>query len=151
MKYLEDFVPGEVEALGDYALSQEEILEFGRRWDPQPFHTDPAAAAHSTFSGLVAAGTHIMAISVLLLVSHPPQVAILSGLGWEEVRFLGPARPCDVLTVSRECLEARPSASRPDCGVVRNRITLTNQRGQPVLSYVDAILVSRRPAGVADG
>jgi acyl dehydratase len=66
-------------------------------------------------------------------------------MGWDEVRFLGPARPEDTLTLVRECLEIRPSASRPDRGIVRNRLTLSNHKGEPVMSYMDTILVQKRP------
>ncbi len=145
MKYLEDFVLGEVEMVGEYHLTQEEIIEFGKKWDPQYFHIDPEAAEKSVFSGLIAAGTHLMAITVRQLVTHQPRVSILAGLGWDEVRFLGPARPGDTLTLFRECLEIEPSASKPDRGVVRNRLTLSNQNGRSLLSYVDTILVAKRP------
>jgi acyl dehydratase len=145
LKYLEDFVLGEVEKVGEYLLTQEEIIEFGKKWDPQFFHIDPEAAEQSIFSGLIAAGTHLMAITVLQLVTHQPRVSILAGLGWDEVRFLGPARPGDTLTLFRECLEIEPSASKPDRGVVRNRLTLSNQNGDALLRYVDTILVAKRP------
>jgi len=148
MKYLEDFVLGEVEKVGEYLLTQEEIIEFGKKWDPQFFHIDPEAADKSVFSGLIAAGAHLVAITVLQLVTHQPRVSVLAGLGWDEVRFLGPARPGDTLTLFRECLEIRPSTSKLDRGIVRNRLTLGNQNGQPVLSYVDTILVAKRPSGL---
>lgn len=144
MKYFEDFVLGEIEKVGEYQLTQAEIIEFGERWDPQFFHVDPDAADKSVFSGLVAAGTHLIAITVLQLVTHQPRVSILAGLGWDEVRFLEPGRPGDTLTLRRECLEVRPSTSKSDRGVVRNRLILTNQHGQPLLSYVDTILVAKR-------
>lgn len=143
MKYFEDFGLGEVEEVGEYKLTQEEITEFGKKWDPQFFHIDPMAADKSIFSGLIAAGTHLMAITVLKLVTHQPKVAILAGLGWDEVRFVGPARPGETLTLIRECIEIRPSASKPDRGVVKNRLTLSNQNGQPLLTYVDTILVAK--------
>ena len=146
MKYLEDFVLGEVEKVGEYHLTQEEIIEFGKKWDPQFFHLDPDAADKSVFQGLVAAGTHLIAITVLQLITHQPRVSVLAGLGWDEVRFLGPARPGDTLTLLRECLDIRPSTSKLDRGVVRNRVTLSNQNGQALLSYVDIILVTRRPS-----
>lgn len=145
MKYLEDFVPGQVETVGDHSLSPSEIVEYGQAWDPQPMHVGPESAAAAEFGGLVAAGTHLVAITVLKLVTHLPKVAILAGLGWDEVRFHRPARPGDRLTVTRECLDVRPSKSKNDRGVVRNRITLTNQAGELVLSYIDAILVASRP------
>jgi acyl dehydratase len=146
LKYLEDFVPGEVETVGEYLLTQEEIIEYASKWDPLYFHIDPVAADNSVFSGLVAAGTHLIAISVLQLVTHQPRVCVLAGLGWDEVRFLGPARPGDSLTLFRECIEIRPSTSKPDRGVVKNRLTLSNQNGQPLLSYVDTLLVAKRPS-----
>lgn len=146
MKYFEDFVLGEIEKVGEHQLTQEDIIAFGRKWDPQFFHTDPEAAAMSIFNGLIAAGTHLIAITVLHLITHQPRVSVLAGLGWDEVRFIGPARPGDTLTLFRECLEIRPSTSKPDRGVVRNRLTLSNQKGQDVLSYVDTILVAKRPS-----
>ncbi|MFH1294083.1 MAG: MaoC/PaaZ C-terminal domain-containing protein [Pseudomonadota bacterium] len=146
MKYLEDFVLGEVEKVGEYYLTQEEIIAFGKKWDPQLFHIDPKAADKSVFSGLIAAGTHLIAITVFQLVTHQPKVSVLAGLGWDEVRFLSPARPGDTLTLFRECLEIRPSASKLDRGVVRNRLTLNNQKAQSLLSYVDTILVAKRPS-----
>jgi acyl dehydratase len=146
LKYFEDFGVGEVEKVGEYKLSQEEIIEFGKKWDPQFFHIDPMAADQSVFSGLVAAGTHLIAITVLQLVTHQSKVAVLAGLGWDEVRFVGPARPGDILTLFRECIEIRPSTSKLDRGVVRNRLTLNNQNGQPLLIYADIILVAKRPS-----
>jgi len=146
VKYLEDFVPGEVETVGDHSISPDEIIEYGKAWDPQPIHIGSESAAAAEFGGLVAAGTHLVAITVLKLVTHLPKVAIIAGLGWDQVRFHRPARPGDKLTVTRECLDVRPSKSKNDRGVVRNRITLTNQAGELVLSYIDAILVARRPA-----
>ena len=144
MKYLEDFVPGEVETVGDHSILPNEIIEYGKAWDPQPIHIGSESVAATEFGELVAAGTHLVAITVLKLVTHLPKVAIIAGLGWDEVRFHRPARPGDKLTVTRECLDVRPSRSKNDRGVVRNRITLTNQAGELVLSYIDAILVARR-------
>ena len=145
MKYFEDFVVGEIEKVGKYHLTKEDIITFARKWDPQYFHIDQEAADKSVFSGLIAAGTHLLAITVLQLVTHQPRVSVLAGLGWDEVRFLGPARHGDTLTLFRECLEIRPSASKQDRGVVRNRLTLSNQNGHSLLSYMDTILVAKRP------
>jgi len=120
---------GEVEKIGEYKLTQEDIIEFGKKWDPQFFHVDPAAAKQSIFSGLVAAGVHLIAITVLQLVTHQPQVSVLAGLGWDEVRFLAPARPGDILTLLRECIKIRPSTTKLDRGIVKNRLTFRNQNG----------------------
>ncbi len=145
MKYLEDFVPGEIEVAGDYVLPLGEMIDYSKIWDPLPFHIDPDSDESKRLGGVIAAGTQLVAITVRTLVNHPPKVAIIVGLGWDEVRFHQPARPGDTLTVTRQCLEARPSKSMSDRGVVRNRITLTNQNGELVLSYIDAILVTKNP------
>ncbi|SPD76434.1 putative dehydratase, MaoC-like domain [uncultured Desulfobacterium sp.] len=145
MKYFDDFFPGEVEKVGEYHLNQEEIIEFALKWDPQPFHIDPIDAKKSVFSGLIAAGPHLLAITVRLLGIFQPKVAVLAGLGWDEVRFLEPARPGDTLSIFRECLEVRPSTSKSDRGIVRNRLTLKNQKGQHVMSLVATALVAKKP------
>ncbi|MBC8438491.1 MAG: acyl dehydratase [Deltaproteobacteria bacterium] len=145
MKYFEDFVVGDSEWVGEYHLTEEEIISYGEKWDPQFFHVDTGAAENSVFFGLVAPGKQLIGITVLKLVTHQPKVSILAALGWDEVRFHEPARPNDILTVFRECLEARPSNSKLDRGIVKNRVTLYNSKNRLLLSYVDSILVLKRP------
>lgn len=151
MKYFEDFAPGDREAVGTHAVAAEEIVDFAKAWDPQPMHTDPEAARASAFSGLVASGAHLVALSVRLLILHPDRAAVVAGLGWDGVRFLEAVRPGDTLALTRQCMEARPSRSRPGVGIVRNQITFVNQHGRTVLDYTDTILVSRRPRAGEDG
>lgn len=144
--YLEDFVPGRVVEVGSHTISAEEIIEFASQWDPQPLHTDPEAAEGTEFGGIIASGIHVMALSVRMLVMQVPPASVIAALGWDDVRFVQAVRPKDTLKLVRECLDCHPSASKPDRGVVRNRITLFNQREEPALTYVDTILVARRPA-----
>jgi acyl dehydratase len=150
VKYLEDFRPGTNETIDGYLLTAEEMIDFAKKWDPQPMHTDPEAAKGSNYGGLIASGAYLMAIAVHQLVTGPVRVATIGALGLDEVRFLEPARPGDVISVTSECIETRLSNSKPDRGVVRNRITLCNQRGKTLLSYIDTLLVARRPARMAD-
>jgi acyl dehydratase len=147
MKYLEDFQVGEKQlARGDYLVTEEEIVEFGTRFDPQPFHTDPVAAADSIFGSLVASSVHLFAISVSLSRHLGEPAAAVSALGFDEVRMLAPARPGDRLRLRCETLGARRSRSRPDCGVIESRSELYNQRGENVMSYRGAFLVRARDA-----
>lgn len=81
LKYFQDVVPGEVEKVGEHHFTQEEIIEFGRKWDPQSFHIDPVAVDKSGFQGLIASGTHLIAIAVLHLITHQPKVSVLARLG----------------------------------------------------------------------
>lgn len=144
MKYFEDFVVGQIEEVGEYSLTEQDIIDFSEKWDPAYFHTDPVEAEKSMFKGLIAAGVHLMSICTLILVTGEPRAYVFAGLGWDDVRFKAPGRPEDNLTVFRECLEARPSESKSDRGIIRNRITLKNQNDQLLLSFIDTILIAKR-------
>ncbi len=131
----EDFPVGRVRELGPAPpVSADEIVEFGRRFDPQPFHVDEAAARRSAFGGLVASGWHTCGIAMRLYadaVLH--RAASLGSPGVEKVRWLKPVRPGDVLRLRVEVIEARPSESKPHLGLVRSRWQLTNQAAETVL------------------
>lgn len=144
-RYFEDFTPGEILTLDTYSVTADEIIEYAKKWDPQPRHTDPEAAKESSFGGLVACGPHIFAISVRLLVTQSPPVAVVAVVGCDKVRFTHPVRPGDALTAYFECIESRSSQTKADRGIVSNKVTLLNQNGEQVLSYIDTILVFKRP------
>jgi acyl dehydratase len=144
MKYCEDFTVDEIETIDGYLITAEDIISFAQQWDPQPQHTDPKKAQASHFGGLIASGAHLIAIAVHQLFSHPPRLATIGVVGLDDVKFLEPARPGDVVSLTRKCIEVRSSRAKPDRGVVRNKITLSNQDGKHLLSYVDTILVKRR-------
>ena len=130
-----------------YEITAEEIIEVAGRWDPQPFHLDEAAGAASHFGGLVASGLHTIAASMALGAREAPATAAVAGLGIDELRFLRPVRPGDRLQQTTEVLEARPSQSRPDRGIVRARRTVTRQDGAPVLVYLLSWMVERAVPG----
>jgi len=148
LKFFEDFAVGELQMHdATYAVTEEEIIEFGRRWDPQPFHIDPVAAARSPFGGLVASSVHLFAMTVGIsnAATRDDPVAAVSALGFDRMRLLGPARPGDELFVRAEVIDARPSNSQPALGVVRVRQDLVNQRDEVIFSCESAFLVARRP------
>ncbi len=146
MKYLEDYVPGDVvEVDATYPVTEAEILEVGRRWDPQPFHPDREAAAESFFGGLVASSVHLFAASVWLGYQMETRTAAVTALGFNELSWHAPARPGDRLSLRAETLSARESKSRPDCGVVMNKSQIFNQDGELVFSYTGAVLIRKRP------
>jgi acyl dehydratase len=145
-RYLEDFPPGAVYEAGTVTVSEAEIVEFARRYDPQAFHVDPAAARASIYGGLIASGWHTVALTMRLLVDHV--LGDSSGLGSpgvDEVRWLLPVRPGDTLAVRLTVLEARPSRSKPDRGLMRFRVEVENQDGALALSMVGLWLAARRP------
>ena len=104
----------------------------GERWDPQPFHVDPVAAADSVF-GLVASSVHLFAIATCLGQRAEPHAAI-STLGFRNVGNHSPVRPGDVLSKSTTVIAARLSKSRPGVGILTNLVELTNQQDELVFS-----------------
>ena len=138
----EDFVPGSVRTSGTVLVTEEEIIEFARRYDPQVFHTDPVAARKTVFGGLVASGWHTGAIAMRLIVEHfLSGVASVGSPGVDEVRWLKPVRPGDTLSVRVTVLEARRSESKPDRGLVRSLIEVLNQDRVVVMSFKGVTMV----------
>ena len=142
----EDCEVGGRTAMGRHTFSEEEILEFGRRFDPQPFHTDPDAAKESAFGGLVASGWHTCSVAMRLMVeSVLNKTRSLGSPGVENVRWLKPVRPGDTLEYSWIILESRP-ASRKGVGLVKSRWEASNQRGELVFTMEGWGMFGRRPA-----
>jgi acyl dehydratase len=147
MRYLEDFVPGDAAELGSHLVTEASIVAFAREYDPQPFHVDPVKAKDSIFGGLVASGWQTASIYMRMVVDHIlGDAASLASPGIDELRWLLPVRPGDTLRGRITVLEARPSQSRPDRGVVRTRGELFNQHGQVVMSLLATNFFGRRPA-----
>ena len=145
-RYFEDFEAGQVLELGSHTVTEDEIVEFARRWDPQPFHVDPEAAAGSVFGGLIASGWHTGAMWMRLYVDSVLGSAASQGSpGIEELRWLAPVRPGDTLHGRLTVLETTSSDRRPDRGTVRIRGEMVNQDGVTVLSMVSRGHFGRRP------
>ena len=152
MRYLEDFAPGQQFDLGRRAVTREEIVAFARDFDPQPFHTDEAAAAESIYGGLIASGWHTAALFMRLFVDGLLRdAASLGSPGVDSVRWQRPVRPGDTLRARATIREARPSRSKPDRGVVRARYEMFNQDGAAVLSMEGVGLFRRRSERNGEG
>lgn len=146
----EDFVPGEITTFGAYLVTKEEVIAFASQFDPQPFHLDEEAGRASMLGGLAASGWHTCAIMMRLMFDHFMDGSTSIGApGIDEVRWIRPVFPGDVLSVRREILEARPSASRPDRGIVRFRFELMNQKGEVVMEQTNPIFFARRSQDAA--
>lgn len=145
--FYEDLTLGATYRSPTIEVSTEEAIAFAQRYDPQPFHTDAAAAARSVFGGLVASGWMTAALTMRLMVSGEfhfgPGVV---GLGIDTLRWPRPVRPGDKLTAVVEVMAMRPSGSKPEYGIVKIQTTTTNQQGEIVQSMVSNILMPRRPA-----
>ena len=135
MKYWEDFQIGERAELGRHTFTEEEIVEFGRRYDPQPFHIDVEQAKQSAFGGLIASGWQTCAIGMRLMVEgYISQTVSLGSPGIDSIRWLKPVRPGDTIAYRRIVLESRASTTRKGVGLVKHRWEAVNQRGELVLT-----------------
>ncbi len=145
-QYLEDMSVGQKFGSGSYVVEAGEITAFAAEFDPQPFHLDDQAARDTFFGGLAASGWHTASISSRLLIDSEFQPAGgIVGLSVDELRWKKPVRPGDELRVETEILELRRSRSKPTHGVVKARITTTEQNEEVVQSYVLHLLALHRP------
>lgn len=145
--HFEDFAPGRTWEIDGPVVTREAIVEFATRFDPQYFHLDERAAAHSPFGGLIASGWHTVSICMRLICdAYLLQAASLGSPGVDEVRWLKPVRPGDRLRLRTTVLDAKPSRSRPDRGTVLHRWELFNQRDELVMQMQGYGMFARRPA-----
>ena len=123
--------------LGPIPIGEADIIEFARKYDPQPIHIDLAAAATGPFGGLIASGWHTVSLVMRVLVeNYLAREASLASPGIDELRWLKPVRPGDVLSVRVTVLDARRSRSKPDRGLVRTSIEALNQDGEIVMTLI---------------
>ena len=148
MKYLEDLVVGARDSFGAYQVTREDVLEFATKYDPQAFHLDDAAAAATYFGRLSASGWHTCAMVMRMFVDNMGRtnIAGLGSPGVDEIRWIKPVYPGDTLRVETECLEVRPSRSKPDIGSHHSRATIYNQDNDVVMTMVSIGIIRRRPA-----
>ena len=148
MIYLDDMEVGQETFFGSCEVTRQEVIEFARRYDPQPFHLSDEAAAKTHFGRLAASGWHTCAMVMGVIARHvvKTEQAGLGSPGIDELRWLKPVYPGDTLHVSSKIVEVRPSRSKPDIGSFRSATTVTNQDGVPVLTFTSIVLMRRRPA-----
>ena len=148
MIYFEDMEIGAERVFGSYDVTRDEVLEFARKYDPQPFHLSDEAAAKTHFGRLAASGWHTCAMTMAVIARAvvDEDQAGLGSPGVDELRWLKPVYPGDRITVHGKIVEATPSRSKPDIGVIKSENTITNQDDVPVMRFTSIVLMRRRPA-----
>lgn len=142
--YYEDYAPGFQLEAGAYLVTEEEILEFGRRFDSQPMHNDKAAAEAGPFGGLIAPGCLTFAIRTALANQLPGRPALIAGLGVEQMDLPNPVRPGDTLSLRMLVIERRQSASRPERGIITLDHHVLNQNDENVMTMRSRMMVEVR-------
>lgn len=145
--WLEDFHEGTVREFGRHVVTREEIVDFAGKYDPQPFHLDEAAAAKSIYGGLIASGWMTVGLAMRMVCDdYLVKAASLGSPGVDQVRWLKPVRPGDVLRLRLTTREVKPSQSKPDRGIVRSLWEMLNQRDEIVMTLDGMGMFLRRPA-----
>jgi acyl dehydratase len=148
--YWEDFPVGLDRDIGSLTVTREAVLAFAHDFDPQPFHTDDEAARASLFGGLCASGWHTCAMAMRMMCdSYLLDAASLGSPGIDNLRWLKPVFPGDMLGGRMTVLEARPMASKPQVGLVRSAWEIRNQHGQTVLTMEGWGMFRRREVPAA--
>jgi acyl dehydratase len=143
-QYFDDLKPGDRFVSDSFTVTETQLIEFAHKFDPQMFHLDTKSAERSIFKGLVASGWHTAAITMRLFVKTLNFAEGAIGLGVDELRWPHAVRPGDMLRVETEILEARPSRSRPNVGVIRLRNVTLNQKDQIAQTMTASALVPSR-------
>lgn len=147
MIYFEDLEIGAETYFGSYEVTREEVLDFARKYDVQPFHLSDEEAAKTHFGRLAASGWHTAAMTMAVIsryvVEH--EQAGLGSPGIDELRWTKPVFPGDTLHVNGKIADKRPSRSRPEMGSFRTHTVVINQHGEPVMSFTSIVLIRRRP------
>jgi acyl dehydratase len=146
MQFFEDMEVGAVERFGSYGVTREEVLEFARKYDPQPFHLDDAAAAKTFFGRIAASGWHSCAMTMAMVVEQQQRTGHqgMGSPGIDELRFVRPVYPGDTLRCERVTLSKQHSRSRPEMGIFTSRMQVFNQHHALVLSFVASAFVRVR-------
>ncbi len=148
MIYFEDLQVGAETCFGSYDVTREEVLDFARKYDPQPFHLSDEEAAKTHFGRLAASGWHTCAMTMAVIARSvvDDQQAGIGSPGVDELRWLKPVYPGDTLHVRGRILDKTPSRSKPEIGSFRTETTVTNQDDVPVMRFTSIVLIRRRPA-----
>ena len=146
--YWEDFYAGQVLEIEGYSLSEDDIIEFAKKYDPQPFHTDSEKAKQTYFGGLIASGWQTASLCMRMICDlYLLDAASLGSPGIDELRWVKPVRPGDTLRLKATVLETRASASRPDMGTMRARSEVYNQHSELVMHMSGVGMFRRRSPG----
>lgn len=145
--HFEDVCVGDSFRFGRYEVTRDEIVEYARQFDPQPFHLDEAAAERSHFGGLISSGWHTGAMFIRMVNDHMiPGHATSGAIGFDDLKWLVPVRPGDVLSVENTVVEKTESKRRRDIGIVKIANRVLNDRGDAVMTLTSLVIYRRRPA-----
>ena len=147
-----DFTIGTRIELGSYLFTEEAIIEFARKYDPQPFHTDPEAARESMFGGLCASGWHTTAVWMKLNVATTmrrlrerseaglPVYQFGPSPGFRNLRWIKPVFAGRTISFSNTLAGIKPYRGREGWSLLTGKAEAFEEDGTPVMSFDSAVL-----------
>lgn len=149
MKHYEDIVVGRKISFGRYHVTREEVMDFARKYDAQPFHLDDDAAAETYFGRISASGWHTSAMTMAMIVedAKADPRASLGSPGLEKLHWPLPVYPGDTLRVESEVIAKRRSRTKPEIGLLTSHVRTFNQKDDVVLDMVSILLIRVRDPG----
>ncbi|MDJ0699867.1 MAG: MaoC/PaaZ C-terminal domain-containing protein [Woeseiaceae bacterium] len=146
VRYFEDLEVGETHVSEPRTVTEDEIVEFASRYDPQYFHMDAEAAeSHPQFGEVVASGIHILALWRQLDHEITGDIRWICGIAWRELRWHKPLRAGDAVRARAELVDKRRSSKNPGRGVVDYRYSLLNQDDEEIFWCLSLNYVERTP------
>ena len=134
---------GDTYTAESYDVSFDEMYRFNRDWDPLPIHLSEAAALAVGHKAIIASGQYTLCIKQYFMNRMPWREAVIGAIGFDELRFLNPVHAGDVISIKVECIDKRISRSKPDRGICKFRVQMSNQDNEPVLTYTDIVMLKR--------
>ncbi|MGZ2403526.1 MaoC family dehydratase [Rhizobium ruizarguesonis] len=152
MKMSDLYTVGERVEIGSYTFTEESIIRFAKRFDPQRFHVDRQAAKESLFGDLCASGWHTTAAWMQTFIAFWERQSVAlaqKGLtspnlgpspGFQKLQWLRPVFVGDVVTYSVALLSSRALASRPGWHLNTILCEGVNQNSDPVIRFESGVL-----------
>lgn len=150
--YFEDLTPGQSWPTASAVMSEEEIVAFAAKWDPQPFHLDREAAGRSFFGGLVASGLHSFVLSFRLYNDLGLfRGTAIAGVGVEALRWLRPVKEGARVRVEATVVRLAPTR-RPEHGRVTMRLDTFGEDDEKLMTAeLTVLLLTRAGAELRGG
>ena len=153
--WFDDIPLGVKLTLGSYTFTEENIIAFAKRYDPQPFHVDKEAALRSAYGGLIASGWHTAAVWMKLMMAQR-HTRIAAGAeetqdnyvspGVRELRWLKPVKPGTTLTYTNETFAKLDWPTRPQFGLLKGKNEARDESGELYYSFINRVLIARKRA-----
>lgn len=127
-----------------YQIPHQELLEFNQKWDRLPIHLNEKAAREAGHTAIIGSGQYTLCIKQYFINQMPWREAVIGAIGFDELRFRNPVHGGDTISVAVRCIDKKASRSKPDRGVCKFDVVMSNQHGEPVLTYTDIVMMKKR-------